>query len=167
MKFLKNERGSSSVEAAIILGPILILFFIFMTYFNKGMLMQDTDYYLKEAITSAIKQPTFDKAKVAATDSFNLGLQIGSENEIKLRTDESNPIVFEIRNLNGDLVEARSHWCKDYMLSMKVKVDRKSAFLTLNSIRDDLTGEVTHSIDNSMKLNKTIFAKIENAKVCD
>lgn len=167
MKFLKNKRGSSSVEAAIILGPILILFFIFMTYFNKGMLMQDTDYYLKEAITSAIKQPTFDKAKEAATDSFNLGLQIGSENEIKLRTDESNPIVFEIRNLNGDIVEARSHWCKDYMLSMKVKVDRKSAFLTLNSIRDDLTGEVTHSIDNSMKLNKTIFAKIENAKVCD
>lgn len=167
MKFLKNKRGSSSVEAAIILGPILILFFIFMTYFNKGMLMQDTDYYLKEAITSAIKQPTFDKAKQAATDSFNLGLQIGSENEIKLRTGESNPIVFEIRNLNGEIVEARSHWCKDYMLSMKVKVDRKSAFLTLNSIRDDLTGEVTHSIDNSMKLNKTIFAKIENAKVCD
>lgn len=166
MKFLKNKRGSSSVEAAIILGPILILFFIFMTYFNKGMLMQDTDYYLKEAITSAVKQPTFDKAKQAATDSFNLGLEIGSENEIKLR-DESNPITFEIRNLEGDLVDARTHWCKDYMLSMKVKVDRQSAFLTLNSIRDDLTGEVTRSIDNSMKLNKTIFAKIENAKVCD
>lgn len=166
MKFLKNKRGSSSVEAAIILGPILILFFIFMTYFNKGMLMQDTDYYLKEAITSAVKQPTFDKAKQAATDSFNLGLEIGSENEIKLR-DESNPITFEIRNLEGDLVDARTHWCKDYMLSMKVKVDRQSAFLTLNSIRDDLTGDVTRSIDNSMKLNKTIFAKIENAKVCD
>lgn len=166
MKFLKNKRGSSSVEAAIILGPILILFFIFMTYFNKGMLMQDTDYYLKEAITSAVKQPTFDKAKQSATDSFNLGLEIGSENEIKLR-DESNPITFEIRNLEGDLVDARTHWCKDYMLSMKVKVDRQSAFLTLNSIRDDLTGDVTRSIDNSMKLNKTIFAKIENAKVCD
>lgn len=167
MRFLKNKRGSSSVEAAIILGPILILFFIFMTYFNKGMLMQDTDYYLKEAITSAIKQPTFDKAKQAATDSFNLGLEIGSEDQIKLRTDESNPIEFEIRNLEGDIVEARNHWCKDYMLTMRVKVDRKSPFLTLNSIRDDLSGDVIYSVDNSMKLNKTIFAKIENAKVCD
>lgn len=170
-KFIKNENGSSSVEAAIVLIPIMLLVFIFIIYFNKTSLETETSYAMKESIRSAVTQGTYAEAKAKAIGTFNDVLALNSD-DTKLRTENLNGtenIYFKLYDLDGNVVSGEDNWCRDYTLEMTVKVEKKSPIIVQNTLLNEFgaPGDNTRrTINNTMMLDKQISTKIENAKVC-
>ena len=172
-KFYDDERGSSAVEAAVVLVPVMMLVFLFIIYFNKTTLEAETTYAMKEGIRAAVTQSTYEEAKDAAVEAFTEALTLNTNSKTRLRDDNLNGtpnIYFNIYNLDGTKVTGEDKWCRDYVLEMTVKVERKSPIIVQNTLLDEFGEEgsdTRRTINDSLMLDKQISTKIENAKICE
>jgi len=168
--FIKHEKGSSAVEAAILLIPVLCLVFIFIIYFNKTSLETETAYALKEAIRAAVTQGSYEEAKKSATSTFGSVLALESSTQLRSENLNGTPnLYFQIYDTAGNKVSGNDKWCRDYTLQMTVKVEKKSPIIVRNKLLDEFgaEGDSTRvTINNTMMLDKQIETKIENAKIC-
>lgn len=172
-QFIKNEKGSSAVEVAVILIPILMLMFIFILHFNKTTLETETAYALKEGVRAGATQGTYLEAKAKAMDTFNSVLALDTTSKTALRDRNlggTSNAYFKIFDLNHHEITGVNSWCRDYTFQMTVKVEKPSPIITQNTLLDEFGvngDDIRRTIDTSLMLDKRIETKIENAPVCE
>lgn len=165
IKKIHSKKGSTSVEAAILMVPVFLMAFIFISMFSKNSIEMNTSYALKEAIEDAIIQPSLGSAKSQGEKRFVevLNFETKKNGNPKYVLDQTNgsAIQYAIYDINHNSVSLdNGNWCKDYYLEMKVNTKTTNNFISEN----DYYNESVFS--TAIKTSKTITARIQNAPVC-
>ena len=162
-KFIKSKKGSSSIEAAILIMPIFLIAFIFVSMFNKNGIEINTSYALKEAVGDAVIQPDYDTAEDKATQTFTETLSMETKKDGTPKYElNNNMITFEILDTNRNPVAASNiNWCKDYFFKITAVTKSNSSFIRNNHFYNDSV------FSSAVNTEKTMIARIENAPVCN
>lgn len=156
----KNQKGSSSIEMAIILVPITLLFATIILLFNKNTLYNEGTYAILEGLSSAVYEDDLNAAEIMVDTVMTdiLSHDVDSDGNPKIIV---NSIIYTVYDETGNDVTSGGDWCKGYTFEIDAQFSRPSPFPVISKLRDDVTHAYQTKITNSAILFKIVRGRIQ------